>query len=595
MTPAAVHSEPGAELLDLFDQDGPSVGGDLEPDEIIIDLFAGGGGASLGIEMATGRSPDEAVNHSASAIAIHAANHPRTNHHHSDVWEVDPVAVARGRRVGLLWASPDCTDHSKAKGGKPVSKKRRVLAHVVVRYAVAVRPRMIALENVEEFQDWGPVSRATGRRDPRRKGQSFRAFVRQLRRLGYVVEWRLLRAADYGSPTTRRRLFLIARCDGRPIRWPRPTHGKHGYPRPWRTAAECIDWSIPCPSIFLTRAEARQLRRETGIICKRPLADKTMRRLARGVWRYVIHAADPFIVTLRGTEASHVDASASPIDAPLRTISGQGQHQAIVAPALVEYHSPKREGDDRAKSLQDPLPTQTTQPRFGLIAPTLVQTGYGEREGQAPRALDLQAPLGTVVGGGAKHALVSAFLAKHYGGVVGSPMTEPVHTITTTDHNALVTAKLAAPLIVEPGQRHGRGERGGTDPLSTIVTKDRHALVAAFLCAYYGNEKDGGSLRDPMRTVTTNDRFALVTVQGVEYAIADVGMRMLRPHELAKAQGFTDGYILAAEFWDEEEGRIRPTKPEEQIEMIGNSVPPQLAAAIVRVNLVTRDRAQVAA
>lgn len=545
-----------ADLPGLFDiPDDDVIGGELEPDEIIIDLFAGGGGASLGIEMATGRSPDEAINHSATAIAIHAANHPATNHHHSDIWEVKPEDVARGRPVGLLWASPDCTDHSKAKGGKPVSKKRRVLAHVVVRYAVAVRPRMIALENVEEFQDWGPVSRATGRRDPRRKGQSFRAFVRQLRREDYVVEWKLLRAADFGSPTIRRRLFLIARCDGRPIRWPQPTHGK-GRALPWRSAAECIDWSIPCPSIFLTRKEALQLRRATGIICKRPLAEKTMQRIARGVWRYVINAADPFIVTVRGTDDSHIDASASPLDAPLRTVSGQGRHAALVAPALVEYHSPKREGDHRARGIAEPLPTQDTANRFGLV---------------------------------------SAFLAKHYGGVVGSPMSDPVHTITTTDHNALVTAQLAAPVIVEPGQRHGRGEKGGADPLSTIVTKDRHALVSAFLCAYYGNERDGGSLRDPMRTVTTNDRFALVTVRGVEYAIVDIGMRMLRPHELAKAQGFTDGYILDAEFWDAEEERMRRTKPEEQIEMIGNSVCPQLAAAIVRANLGSREAAKVAA
>lgn len=535
------------DVLDLFDPTEPQRPEfDLASDEIIIDCFAGGGGASLGIKWATGRSPDEAINHSATAIAIHEANHPTTRHHHSDIWEVDPVEVAAGRPVGLLWLSPDCTHFSKAKGGKPVSRKIRILAQVAVRYAHAVRPRVICLENVEEFLGWGPVSRKTNRPDPVRKGQSFRSFCRQLRREGYVVEWRMLRGCDFGAPTIRKRLFLVARCDGQPIRWPVPTHGK-GRSEPWRTAAECIDWSIPCPSIFLTKEEGRAL----GV--KRPLAEKTLRRIARGVQRYVIESAEPFIVHI-----AHGDVSPGGVKR-----WGKSDHD-----------------------LREPLPTVAGSPDFALVAPSLVQTGYGEREGQAPRSLDIQQPLGTVVGCGQKHALVAAFLAKHYGGVVGSAMRDPVATVTSTDHNALVATTLVNMRGTDDCQLVGRSI---DEPLPTISGGGIHAAeVRAFLTTYYGNEKDGGSLRDPIRTVTANDRFALVTVHGVQYAIGDIGMRMLAPRELARAQGFPDSYALEIIF------RGKPLSKAAQVEMVGNSVNPHVAAALVRANLgapVARERA----
>ena len=520
----------------------------LADDEIIVDCFAGGGGASLGITWATGRHPDEAINHSASAIAIHEANHPTTRHHHSDIWEVDPLDVARGRRVGLLWLSPDCTHFSRAKGGKPVSKKIRILAHVAIRYAAKVRPRVIALENVEEFVTWGPVARATGKPDPRRKGKSFRAFVRQLRRLGYAVDWRLLRGCDYGSPTIRRRLFLVARCDGLPVRWPTPTHGAE-MPETW--AAGIIDWSIPCPSIFLTKAEAKAL----GLNVKRPLEEATLRRVGRGVWRYVIAAAEPFIVGLGGRQAQSPER---PVSKPYQTITAKADS--------------------------------------ALVVPTLIQMGYGEREGQAPRVPGLEKPLGTVVAGGPKHALVAAFLAKHFGGVVGDRLTNPLPTVTATDHNALVTSHLVK---LKGTARDGQPV---TVPLHTVQAGGNHfAEVRAFLTAYYGNEKDGQSLREPVRTVTATDRLALVTVHGQDYVIADIGMRMLVPRELARGQGFPDSYVLdvmvpkpIARGNRRGETRLVRISKREQVEMVGNSVNPHVACALVRANLgapVAQERA----
>lgn len=427
-------------------------------DELVVDLFAGGGGASTGIEQAIGRQVDIAVNHDPEAVALHEVNHPQTLHLVSDVFEVDPVEVTEGRPVSLLWASPDCTFHSKARGGKPFrdrrgANKRRALAGVVVRWARAVRPRMIALENVEEFQDWGPLD-SSGKPCPKRRGDSFRRWVAQLRNAGYVVEWRELRGCDYGAPTIRKRLYLIARCDGLPIIWPQPTHGapdslpvRHRKLKPWRTAAECIDWSLPCPSIFER---------------KRPLAEATCRRIAAGIMRYVVNAADPFIVPITHTKA-----------------------------------------------------------------------------------------------GGQKHALVAAFLAKHYGDKgqrPGSTMIEPLGTITAVDHHSLVTAEL------------------GTD---------HRAEVRAFLCAYYGADRDGQSVRDPMRTVPTRDRFGLVMVEGREYEIADIGLRMLQPRELYRAQGFPDEYII------DRGPDGKPLPKTAQVRMCGNSVVPPVARAIVAANVAT--------
>jgi DNA (cytosine-5)-methyltransferase 1 len=463
--------------------------------ELVVDNFAGGGGASTGIEAAIGRSVDIAINHDAEAIAMHTANHPATEHYCEDVFSIDPVKVTNGDPVGLAWFSPDCKHFSKAKGGKPVSKNIRGLAWVVVRWAETVRPRLIMLENVEEFQTWCPLLE-DGRPDPTRKGETFREWVSKLRALGYVVEWRELKAADYGAPTSRKRLFVIARCDGQPIVWPEPTHGKGRLP--YRTAAECIDWSIPCPSIFER---------------KKPLAEATMRRIVRGVRRYVIEAAEPFIVTMRGTDDSHIDQSVRSIREPVRTVSSAGMHHA-------------------------------------LAVPTLIQTSYGERKGQAPRVPGLEKPIGTLMAQGQKHALVAAFLARHYGGHEndGSDLRIPFHTVTAKDH---------------------------------------HSLVHAFLIKYYGVDQNPEML-EPLHTVTTKHRFALVTVAGEQYYIADIGMRMLAPHELFRAQGFRSDYIINPLV------KGKPLTKTAQIRMCGNSVCPPLAEALVRANYVEQSQALAA-
>jgi len=453
--------------------------------ELVVDNFAGGGGASSGIERAIGRPVDIAINHDPEAVAMHQANHPQTRHLCESVWDVNPREVCDGRPVGLAWFSPDCKHFSKAKGGKPVEKKIRGLAWVAVRWAATVHPRIICLENVEEFVTWGPLTQ-DGRPCPRQKGREFRAFVNALQRLGYAVQWRELRACDYGAPTSRKRLFLVARRDGQPIVWPTPTHGP-GRPQPWRTAAQCIDWSLPCPSIFNR---------------PRPLADATLRRVAEGLRRFVIEAAEPFIVPLRGTSPAH--KSAHSMHDPLSTITGGGTHHA-------------------------------------LVSPTLVQTGYGEREGQAPRVPGLDKPLGTIVAGGTKHALVAAFLAKHYTGVVGSDLRMPIGTVTSVDH---------------------------------------HSLVAAFLVKFYGSGGQWAGLDEPMHTLPTKDRMGLVTVAGEQYRIVDIGLRMLQPRELARAQGFAESYLLDAPHLG------RPLPKHAQVRMIGNSVCPPMAEALVRANFV---------
>ena len=497
--------------------------------ELVIDLFAGGGGASTGIEQAIGRHVDIAINHDPEAVSLHEVNHPQTRHFVSDVFEVDPLVVTDGRPVGLLWASPDCKHFSKAKGGKPVSKKIRSLAWVVVKWAKAVRPRMIFLENVEEFAGWGPLN-SDGMPCPVRKGETFRRWKRSLELLGYTVEHRELRACDYGAPTIRKRLFLIARCDGAPIIWPEASHGAPTLPqvkakklKPWRTAAECIDWSIPAPSIFER---------------KKPLAEATCRRIAKGIMRYVVNSADPFIVKFR------FDSAGSSIDVPLFTITA-GSHNSRPAGA---GHA------------------------LGLAVPTLIQTGYGERDGQAPRVPGLDKPIGTLVGS-QKHALVTAFLAKHYTGVVGSDLDDPMATVTSVDHHSLV----AATMVQIDNQSSPSGYNAVTEPLKTTVTENRHALVKAFLCAYYGTDQDP-ALREPLHTVTTKDRFGLVTISGTEYAIVDIGLRMLTPRELYRAQGFPDNYII-----DHGADGRHLTKTA-QVRMCGNSVCPPVARSLVMAN-----------
>ena len=519
---------------------------------LIIDSFAGGGGASAGIEMALGRSPDVAINHDAAALAMHEANHPETLHLNSNVWHVDPAEVCKGRRVGLAWFSPDCKHHSKAKGGKPVKKNIRDLAWVVVLWAKRARPEVIMLENVEEFRDWGPLT-ADNRPCPERRGQTFKHWVKELKRLGYKVEWRELRACDYGAPTIRKRLFLIARCDGRPIIWPEPTHGAPGSAevtagqrKPWRTAAEIIDWSLPCPSIFDTSEE---IMAKHGLRAKRPLVDATLRRVARGVMRYVIEAKQPFLVTYAQ--------------------QGGGIRSGL-----------------------DPLHTVTASPKDqnALIVPTLVQTGYGERPGQAPRVPGLDKPLGTIVAGGGKHALVAAFLAQHNAGErmknnAGRAATAPLSTLTTRGTQQQV---VAAHLMNMHGS--SRSARDIQTPHPSICAGGQHGtLVAAFLQKYYGQGL-GQRADEPLHTLSTRDTFGLVTVEihGTTYAVTDIGMRMLTPREQFRAQSFPDSYQIEAAG-----GRIL-TKTE-QTRMCGNSVPPVMAEALARANVTHLIKQEAAA
>lgn len=468
--------------------------------ELVVDNFAGGGGASTGIEAAIGRPVDFAINHSPEAIAMHRANHPETKHFCEDIWEVEPRDVVGSRRVGLAWFSPDCKHFSRAKGG-PVarSKEIRSLAWVVIRWASLPprqAPRVIVVENVEEFETWGPLD-DFGQPIKAKAGETFREWLAQLQWCGYSVELTSLVAADYGAPTTRRRLFVVARRDRAPIAWPELTHGQ-GRAQGYRSAAEIIDWSHPVPSIFGR---------------SKPLADATMRRIARGLERFVLKNPEPFIIPLT-------------------------------------HH-----GQRRPHPMDEPLPTVTAAHRgeLALVAPYLVQTSYGERPGQAPRVLDLHRPLTTVVAGGQKHGLCTAFLVRHFGGKNppnGKALDQPVPTITTQDHHSLVEVALA---------------------------HDEAAAVRAFLIKFYGT---GGAvgLDEPLDTVTTKDRFGLVTVAGTQYRIADIGMRMLQPAELFAAQGFPPTYNIAPEI------NGKPISKTAQIRLAGNSVCPPVAQAIVAAN-----------
>ncbi|MEQ8345044.1 MAG: DNA cytosine methyltransferase [Sneathiellaceae bacterium] len=513
-------------------------------DGIVVVGFAGGGGSSEGIKQAIGRDPDVGINHDPPAIAMHAANHPSTRHYCQNIWRADPCDVAAGRRVALAWFSPDCKHFSKAKGGRPVSRNIRDLAWVVVLWARRVRPAVLIVENVEEFQQWGPVD-LDGRPCRERAGATFRQWVAELRRGGYRVEWRELRACDYGSPTIRKRLIVVARCDGLPIAWPAPTHGAPQDPetvsgrlQPWRTAAQVIDWSLPCPSIFLTPEAARALKAAGGPEVRRPLAAATLRRIARGTRRFVLDAAEPFIVPIT------------------------------------------HRGDDRVHGLAEPLRTVTTTTggEFSLVAPTLVQMGYGERAGQAPRVPGLDKPLGTVVAGGCKHALVAAFLAQHNTGVTGHDARRPLSTITMRGTQQQIVAGHLVHL------RHHSDARSIRDPLPTLTAgggRGGHvAEVRAFLTKYYGADQ-APQLTDPMHTVTTLPRFGLVTVTiaGEPWILADIGMRMLTPRELFRAQGFPDSYVIDLQV----DGR--PLSKAAQIRMAGNSVCPDVARALVAANL----------
>ncbi|HBR4591600.1 DNA methyltransferase [Klebsiella variicola] len=685
----------------------------VKDSEIIVDNFAGGGGASTGIELAIGRSVDIAINHDPNAVAMHTTNHPGTLHYCESVYSVRPKVATAGRSVGLAWFSPDCRHFSKAKGAKPVEKAIRGLAWIVIRWALDVGPRVMMLENVEEFKTWGPLLVAEMRPDPDRIGETFLAFVgmltsgvpadhpallecceflelspdseqakRLVAGLGYVVDFRELRACDYGAPTIRKRFFMVMRRDGQPIVWPEATHGDPKSPAvlagklaPWRTVAECIDWSIPAPSIFGR---------------KKPLAENTLRRIARGIQRFVIESASPFIVkcnhtTTRGKydcfrgqalddplqtitkthgyaiAVPHLTkfrtgATGQPVTDPVPTVTagtsrrpgGNGHALGIVEAGLVPFLAGNGGSEYQAKPrpLDKPAHTILKEPRacvvapviarqFGasvghradepsatitaggggksqLVVPTLIQMGYGERPGQAPRVPGLDKPLGTVVAGGGKHAVVGAFLAKHYGGNYTGPgvgLDEPAHSVTTVDHHALVTAQ-----IVGVGGRAGQSRpRDVSEPLQTMTTKADAAMVTSHLIKLRGTCRDGQTTDEPMPTITAGgqhvgevkttlavedydeeraqqvlaflqkycgeDSTGLVDIGGVTYRIVDIGMRMLQPHELYRAQGFPEWYII-----DQDYRGVKYAK-DKQVARCGNAVPPPFAEALVRANL----------
>ena len=612
-------------------------------DEIIVDNFAGGGGASTGIELATGRVVDIAVNHDPDAILMHRTNHPHTMHYQASVWDVDPVEVCRGRPVGLAWFSPDCKHFSKAKGGKPVDKNIRGLAWIVLRWAGTVRPRVIILENVEEFQTWGPVRR--GHPVKSKTGQTFRQWLGQLEALGYTVEWRELVAADYGAPTTRKRFFLIARSDERPIVWPEPTHApadsqevKAGTKKPWRSAAEIIDWNLPTPSIFATKEEIRE---RYGVAAVRPLARNTMRRVARGVDKFVIRSASPFLVIvnhagefrgqglaepLQTITAKHGYGVASPVMAPLTmhnnqnavgtsitdpvntiTGTGAGGHQMLITPTLAAIG--QTGGGDRCRSMEEPTHTQVSKAEECVVCPAMIQ--YHTEQTERVRGQGVTDPIMTIDASN-RYGLAAASMVKYYGSAKhGQEIADPLHTVTAKDREGLTVANLSK-------FYGGVVGAAASDPLPTVTAVDHNALQTAHMVKMKGTNL-GGQAQDPLQTITaggghhgvvttriakaepgtdlqnwpkiraTLNEFCdyhledteviLFSIGGAWYFMADIGLRMLTPRELYRANGFPDDYKIDRDYTGKEYGKTK------QVARCGNAVPPPFATALVRANL----------
>jgi DNA (cytosine-5)-methyltransferase 1 len=582
-------------------------------DALFIDGFAGGGGASTGIAQAIGREVDIAINHSPAAIAIHKANHPGAEHHCQDIRAIWPRVATRGRRVGGVWFSPDCKEFSKAKGGPLKDRSIRTLADEIPHWLAETQPEVAFVENVEEFEDWGPLEQGEDgkwRVILDRKGEDFDKWVRRCRRLSYRVAWRQLRACDYGAPTSRKRLYIVMRRNKGAIRWPRPTHGPPNSPgvrsgrlQPYRTAAECIDWTIPCPSIFER---------------KRDLKDASLRRIAHGVMRYVVNSAQPFIVPVTHSQNS---PRAHPTREPLRTITTANGGEFALADVQLAPHITKFHSNSVGSPMDREMPTVTANGKparpagampLGMVAATMVQTGWGEREGQAPRALDIEKPLGTIMADGNKHAAITAFLSSFYGSDQangGGDPRKPAKTVRAGgQHHAVIAAHI---------EQANTGMVGHTPrkPLSTIVGKgctqrivettlieegalppemmEKAVRVAAFLVKYYAtngeNEVAQSQAVDrPIDVITAKARFAVVTVtiDATTYVIVDIGLRMLKPRELARAQGFPDSYILNPIVPKIKRGKLvhEPLTIAEQISAIGNSVCPPVARALVAAN-----------
>lgn len=574
--------------------------------ELIVDNFAGGGGASTGIEMATGYSVDIAINHDPEAIKMHKANHPNTKHYCENVWAVDPVKACNGHPVGLAWFSPDCKHFSKAKGGKPKDKNIRGLAWVACRWAGLVRPRVIMLENVEEFKTWGPLNR--GHHPIKAKqGKTFEKFVQQLNDLGYTVEFKELIAADYGAPTMRKRFFLIARCDGKPIVWPEPTHApadsekvKAGLLEPYVGAYTQIDFSRPCPSIFDTSEEIKE---KYGIRAVRPLASKTLDRIAKGLKKFVLDNPEPFIIqcnhggerrpndirepmpTITGKhgygivepymvqigQTGFAKDRSKDVREPLTTIVSKNEH-CLIEPTLAPYMGTNTTNHPGG-NCKDPIHTITTGNQQCLISPTLIQY-HSETSKDGVRGQAIKDPIMTVDSSN-RYGLVASFLHKYYDGGykgAGETVENPLPTVTAWDHNSVVTANL----IQMNNHCDGKDIR---QPLPTITAGDGHfGEVRAFLIKYYG-QGTGQDIEQPLDTVTARDRFGLVTIEGVDYQIVDIGLRMLEPRELYGCQGFPDDYIIDHDYT----GKTYPRS--EQVRRCGNAVCPPIPAALVKANL----------
>lgn len=541
-------------------------------DEIIVDNFAGGGGASTGIELAAGRPVAIAINHDPAAILLHKTNHPFTEHLQASVWDVDPVEVCRGRPVGLAWFSPDCKHFSKAKGKALLDRNIRGLAWIVLRWAAKVRPRVIMLENVEEFQTWGPVRK--GKPVKKKAGQTFQRWKRQLTDLGYVIEHRELVAADYGAPTTRKRFCLVARCDGRPIEWPEATHGprdseavKAGKLKPWRSAAEIIDWSVPGYSIFASKQEILDT---YGVKAVRPLAPNTMRRIIRGVDKFTIRSGQPFIVECNHGGEGHTRSVEEPVNTVTRKYTG-----GVAAANLIQYHTEQSERV-RGQGMGDPMMTVDSSNRYGLTCANLVEY-YGNGN-----PLDVSEPLHTVTSHD-REALTSVHIQKYFDGGYkgcGDNAENPLSTVTAMPRHGLC----AAHMVKFKGQEVGTSP---VDPLPTVCAKSGSGGFAR--CFAVLVKADGRNLghwpkiRELLNTHCgyhlAEDNLILLMIGGIWYFIADITLRMLMPRELYNAMGFPPDYIIDRGWTG------REYKKSDQVAWCGNAVCPPLAEALVRANL----------
>ena len=540
-------------------------------DEIIVDNFAGGGGASTGIELAAGRPVAIAINHDPDAILLHKTNHPYTTHLQASVWDVDPVAVCKGRPVGLAWFSPDCKHFSKAKGAALVDRKIRGLAWIVLRWAGTVRPRVIMLENVEEFQTWGPVRR--GKPIKKKAGQTFRKFIKQLSKLGYNIQFRELVAADYGAPTTRKRFVLVARCDGKPIVWPERTHAPRdseevlsGKLLPWRSAAEIIDWSQPTYSIFASKQEIKE---KYGVNAIRPLADNTLRRIIRGVDKFTIKSGKPFLV-----ECNHGgDGHTRTVTEPVNTVTGK--YTGGVCSSVMVPYTFSNTGGSVGSDVGSPVHTIRTAGGQILSAASLIQ--YHTEQTENVRASGLNVPLNTVDASN-RYGLTCANLVEYYGN--GNPLdvSQPMHTVTAHDREALVSAHV----VKFKGQELGQHP---TDTLNTITAQGLEYAQCNTVLVKAGGQNLGHwpKIRDLLNKYCgyslAGDEVLLLNISGVLYFIADITLRMLIPRELYNAMGFPVDYIIDRDYRGKSYGKTK------QVERCGNAVCPPLAEAMVRANL----------